>query len=199
MDHDKQNVTRYLYYQFALQTNSIYYVLLVLPLQMGEAVGPGAVDLPKFISKPESIGKIEATWKDKIPIAERDDERSKRRGTSDNYKRVEDRSINMMNQYCEGKILLPQLVGVHAVVVVVGWDGWGSDTLKEDEEIHNWRSWTRFGRNTGNQKDESILSLRSRGTLSRSLSHGRRKGGAYSWSKKPGSGWGFKWENDVMK
>jgi len=26
---------------------------------MGEAVG-GAVDLPKFISKPESIGKIEA-------------------------------------------------------------------------------------------------------------------------------------------
>jgi len=26
---------------------------------MGEAVG-GAVDLPKFISKPESLGKIEA-------------------------------------------------------------------------------------------------------------------------------------------
>ena len=48
-------------------------VLLVLPLQMASEAVRGARTCQKFISKPESIGKIEATWKDGtcqwIPIA----------------------------------------------------------------------------------------------------------------------------------
>lgn len=67
---------------------------------------------------------------------------------------------NIMRQ----NIVPTAATALHAVVV-------GSDMPREDSE-----SWTRFGRNLGNQNDESILSLRSkRRHIVLSLSHGGRK------------------------